>query len=566
MCVSIEGLVVQMETENLIISAELIESHFSEELYNDFVKVLLEDISAVSNFDEYISPYIFPIENIKKIASSDDIKYKENIRNMADSLWNQSQWLHCAIVYYILMHIITFLPTDFYKLGYSMAKLNHKNLAEQFIEIYKKVSANKKVTNHAMANFYYTGMELPYKAIEYFEKYFELEPNNPIIWLSYGHCLSNIDDEVSKKKQLEAYTNAYNLKPNDATIVKSLLTYYEKEHNEEKIKELYPKLLELAPSPRHSLNYGLYLMSWGELNKGGKYFTDRFDLDKYPVGYPKSILGMKTKWNYKDDISDKILLIHYEEGFGDSIMYSRFLPLIKQYAKKTVLIVQEQLVKLFENSPVISDGVEIMSDIKEFISKYKNEEYVHMPLMDMPYPLGADVHFLPYAKSYLTAENPVQYNSDKLKIGIAYSGDVSANYNGRDIRLEEFVDISRTDGVQLYSLQVGETRKQLNTLPDDVSIIDLGKDFKDFSDTANAIMGMDLIISTDNVILNLSGALGKKTYAIFNKYPNYRWFNLSGDNVVWYESVRPFRTQKENDFSSVMKDIKTVIEKEDLNG
>lgn len=554
-----------MGSERLIIPIAPVETKFTPEVYDSFVKTLFGMINELQNPDDFLSPYEFPIENIQKIAESDNIEYKESIRSMADDVWQQNEWLSALMIYYILMHIITFLPADFYKLGYALAKLDKKELAQKIIDIYEKVSTNKKVTAHAMANYYYTAVDLPYKAIDYYIAYTEEDPTNPLIWLSMGHCYSTIDDEVSKEKQLEAYKKAYELKPEDPTIVKSLLTFYEKAHDEEQVKILYPKLIELSPTPRHSLNYGLYLMSWGQLNEGGKYFSERFDLENYPIGYPKSLLGQPTKWNYTEDLSDKVLLIHYEEGFGDSIMYGRFLPLIKQYAQQTAIVVQPQLVNLFKSSPILSDGVEIYGDIKEFVAKHKESNYRHMPLMDMPYPLGVDTHFIPFTNAYLNAPNPVSFDTDKLKIGIAYSGDVSANYNGRDILVSEFYDIARLDGVQLYSLQVGETTKQLQELPPDVEIIDLGKDFKDFVDTANAIMGLDLVISSDNVILNLAGALGKRTYGVFNKYPNYRWFELTKSNVGWYESVSPFQCDEENDWTSAMNKVKDTLTKEFLN-
>ena len=160
----------------------------------------------------------------------------------------------------------------------------------------------------------------------------------------------------------------------------------------------------------------------------------------------------------------------------------------------------------------------------------------------------------------------MQFDKSKVNIGIAYNGDVSANYGGRDIELKEFFDIAKLPDVQLYSLQVGESSEQLNNLPSDVSIIDLGKNFKDFTDTANAISGLDLIITTDNVILNLAGALGKKTYGIYNKYPNFRWFDLSKDNVIWYDSVKPFVCDEENDWCGVMSKVCECLKREYLNG
>lgn len=552
-----------MEPRKLI-SIEPVETRIPKKIYDKLESVIWEEINNQPNPEEAIAPYEFPFENIQKIANSDNIEYKENVRDMADDIWSKDAWLDALIVYYILMHIITYLPTDFFKLAHTLAKLNRPEMAQELIPIYEQVSTNKKVTYHAIANFYYTAVNIPYKAIEYFEKYIEIDSTNPNAYTSLGHCYGKINDEVSNEKQLNAYKKAYELKPNDGTIVKSLLTAYEKRHDIEKIKEFYPKLINIMPTPRHSLNYGLYLMSWGKLQEGYKYFIERVELDDYPIGYPKGILNGTNRWNYESDISDKTLVIHYEEGFGDSIMYGRFLPLIKQYAKKTVLIVQPQLVNLFKSSKLLSDGIEILGDIKEFINKYPSENFVHMPLMDMPYPLGVDTHFIPYTNSYITAINPTHFDKTKINIGIAYNGDTTANYNGRDIELREFFDLAKNPKIQLYSLQVGESAKQLDSLPENISIIDLGKRFNDFTDTANAIAGLDLIVTSDNVILNLAGAIGAKTYGLFNKYPNYRWFDLSKDNVQWYDSVKPFQCEKENDWTTLIKDVTTEINKEFL--
>lgn len=543
-----------MEKRKLV-SIPPFEKRIPDDVYNKLEDIVWEALLAQEKPDEFFAPFEFPFENLQKIAESDNEEYKESIRTMADEVWSQNLWLSALLVYFILLHITNFLPTDFYKFAYVLAKFGKEKEAIALVDVYQNLSTNKKTTYHALANFYYCALNIPQKAIEYFEKFIELDNTNALAYNSVGHLYSDIDVPDSLEKQLYYFKKAYELAPNDPNFVKSLLTVYEKMHNTEKIKEFYPKLIELAHTPRHALNYGLYEFSWGNIQKGCSYFQERFELEKYPVGYPKDVLTVSNKWNYKDDISDKTLLIHYEEGFGDSIMYSRFLPLIKQYSKKVVLVVQEKLVDLFKNSPIISDGIEIFSNVNDALNYIGKNAYLHMPMMDLPYPLGVDSCFIPYPDKYLQEKNQLEIDNNVYKIGIAYSGDVSANYGGRDIELKEFFPLAKIDGVQLYSFQVGETANVLNDLPTDINIVDLGKGFDTFLDTANALASMDLFISTDNVLLNLAGAVGVKTYGIFNKYPNYRWFDLSGKNVIWYNSVRPFQCITENDWSEVMKRV-----------
>ena len=95
------------------------------------------------------------------------------------------------------------------------------------------------------------------------------------------------------------------------------------------------------------------------------------------------------------------------------------------------------------------------------------------------------------------------------------------------------------------------------------NIINLSNTFNTFEDTACALKNMDVVVSSDNVILNLAGALGVPTLGLFNKYPNFRWFKLSGENVGWYDSVKPLQAELENQWmpviSRVMNYIKTRI-------
>lgn len=550
-----------MERRQLV-SIPPFEKRIPEDVYNNLENIVWEALLSQNNPEEFFAPFEFPFENLQKIAESDNEEYKENIRAMADDVWSQNLWLSALLIYYILLHITTFLPTDFYKFAYVLAKFGKENEAIALVDVYQNLSTNKKTTYHALANFYYCALDIPEKAIEYFEKFIELDNTNALAYNSIGHLYADINEPDSLEKQLYYFKKAYELAPNDPNFVKSLLTVYEKLHDTEKVKEFYPKLMELAHTPRHALNYGLYEFSWGNIQKGCKFFQERFELENYPVGYPKDILTISNKWNYIDDISDKILLIHYEEGFGDSIMYGRFLPLIKQYAKEVVLVLQDKLIDLFKNSPIISDGIEIFSNVNDALNYIGKNAYLHMPLMDLPYPLGVDSCFIPYDKKYLNNSKIVELGTNSYKIGIAYSGDISANYGGRDIELKEFYSLAKINGVQLYSFQVGEAAKALNDVPSDINIIDLGKSFDDFLDTANALASMDLFVTTDNVLLNLAGALGVKTFGIFNKYPNYRWFDLSGNDVVWYKSVKPFQCATENDWSEVMKRVITNVEVE----
>ena len=117
-------------------------------------------------------------------------------------------------------------------------------------------------------------------------------------------------------------------------------------------------------------------------------------------------------------------------------------------------------------------------------------------------------------------------------------------------------------GIDFYSFQSDEYAKELSELSKDITIYDLGKEFKNFEDTACAMTCMDLIISTDNVVMNLAGALGIKTYCLFNVFSESRWYKTEGNDVGWYKSVKPFRAKTFNDWDNLMLEVKNQLVKD----
>ena len=149
------------------------------------------------------------------------------------------------------------------------------------------------------------------------------------------------------------------------------------------------------------------------------------------------------------------------------------------------------------------------------------------------------------------------FNINKLKIGIAFHG--NKNFNKyRNIPLKYFKNISELDNVELYILNKDIHDKELSIFSNN-NVHNIAKYFHNFEDTAAAIENCDIVVSSDNCIMNLAGALGKKTLGIFNWYSEWRWFDLTGEDVVWYTSVKPFVNKKMNDWENTINEVKEYI-------
>ena len=101
----------------------------------------------------------------------------------------------------------------------------------------------------------------------------------------------------------------------------------------------------------------------------------------------------------------------------------------------------------------------------------------------------------------------------------------------------------------------------MDRIPADVNLIRLGGTFKNWQDTACAMNCMDLMITTDNGVMNLAGALGVKTFGLFNTITEWRWFKTKGDDIAWYKSIKPFQCPTSKAWDIPMKDVLKEVEK-----
>lgn len=420
-----------------------------------------------------------------------------------------------------------------------VANFEQFDLALDFLKFYEEKESNLPLKLLTLGNFYNLKLKDYQKAIKYYEHYLKIDETKSVIYTILASLYAKAYGDLSLEDQVRYFEKAYKLKPNDRLVLHGLAFGYEKLKNLKIANKFYEKLIQNNPTETDFYNYGAFLISCGEFESGHNYFTHRFFTGDKNLEYPISYAPEK-RWNLKSDISDKVLLIHYEQGFGDTFMYCRFVPMMKNLAKQVIFVVQDSLYDLIKNSKIISDGVMVVSECQS-----ENLEYdLHMALLDTPFVLKISAQNLPLCEKYLEVEDDkVKVYADKylnksnrIKVGICLHGNKNANYKGRDLELSKMQELFNLKDVEFYLLTKDKETEIQNLIP-------LGETFETFTDTACAVKNMDVVLSTDNVILNLAGSLGVKTLGLFTKYPNFRWFKLSGNDVGWYKSVRPVQIE-----------------------
>ena len=401
-------------------------------------------------------------------------------------------------------------------------KGNHKDLDK--IRKVAKYLYDLKMWPHSMA-FYKKSLSLDSK------DYVGL--NN--LGLIYEQMLDDENAKICYERSIAVKYNFYGLY--------NLGIYYRKKKDTQKAIEYVKKALELNPDDKQTMySLGMLYFMESDFENGYKYFLQR---------KTEGIEKLKNFWDGTPH-KDKKVLVYCDYGFGDAIMYSRYFPFLKDYFESVKVVCSQKLVNLFKNS---FDGI-------EFSPMYTDLDYDYSVLaMNLPYYLKMDFSKIPYSSGYLKADkNKVQEykekyfsNTDKIKIGLFWIGGEKEKRVARTrfMALTDLKDIIDLKNIQFYSLQVDDPFDDIQFFPE---IIDLGKEFKDFSDTAAAIENLDLVISIDSAVIHLAGALGKKSYLMLPKSTEWRWFK-DEKKTVWYDSVELFVQDVLYDWESVVNKI-----------
>jgi hypothetical protein len=271
----------------------------------------------------------------------------------------------------------------------------------------------------------------------------------------------------------------------------------------------------------------------------------------------------QARWD-GSPLNGRTILLHAEQGLGDTIQLVRYAPMVHERGGGVVLECQKPLERLLARSPGIDQLVTQGSALPSFD--------VHLPLLSLPGVFRTTLATVPGTAPYVFADpDLVEYWRQELstlsgrRIGIVWQG--SPTYNSdtrRSIPLTEFAPLARVPGVHLISLQKGLGVEQLKALPEGFRVLDLSERLDQtagpFMDTAAVIMNLDLVIAPDTAIAHLAGALGARVWVALATSPSWRWL-LDRDDSPWYPTARLFRQRENGSWLGVMEQIAEALAK-----
>ena len=381
----------------------------------------------------------------------------------------------------------------------------------------------------------------------------------------YAEAYSNRGNALQELKQLDAAVASFNkaieLKPDYA------LAYSNRGLALQELKQLdaavasFDKSIELKPDYAEAYwNKSLLFLLMGHFYEGFSLYEWRWDMNgtiKLKRNFPQPL------WLGGESLSGKTVLLHAEQGLGDTIQFCRYVKKVSDLGAKVILEVQKPLVRLLKDLTGVSSLIAKGDPLPEFD--------FHCPLLSLPLAFKTDLNSTLSAKSYIAAEAERvafwkdQIKGDVLKIGIAWQGSQGTKVDiGRSFELKLFQNIANLPNVQLISLQKGYGSEQLRNMPQGMQVMDLGEELDSdgaFLDTAAVMMNLDLVITSDTAMVHLAGALGVKTWVALKYVPEWRWM-LDRKDSPWYPSVTLYRKQKTDDwtplFNQMLVDITSI--------
>ncbi len=390
--------------------------------------------------------------------------------------------------------------------------------------------------------------------------------SNPRDWAAMtllGTLYAQRDD---LKKGIALLDKAIGINPNHAEAHFNRGLAVQMQGNYEEALASYKKATMLDPSYNEAFwHKSLILLTLGQYEEGWKHYEWRWRRDR--KGDMRSF--RQPLWLGKESLQGKTLLIHAEQGFGDTLQFCRYLPLVATQAKHVIFECYASLVPLMQyNFPQVK-VIPAMPDYPE-TSGLPAHDY-QTPLLSLPHALGTTLANIP-AKPYLQAEpeylqkwQPIlgeRLGAKGRRIGLCWAGGqrpdkpytlaVDARRSLNFMQLKPLLEINE---LTFVSLQLGPPKAQR----DDDRVQDISSHIQSWSDTAAVIAQLDAVVSADTSVCHMAGAMGKPVL-LLNRYDTcWRWL-LDRDDSPWYPSLIQYRQKTPGDWEDVIARVKAALQ------
>lgn len=301
-------------------------------------------------------------------------------------------------------------------------------------------------------------------------------------------------------------------------------------------------------------NLALILLKQGRYAEGWHEYEWRWRTPSFPSSRRSFPC---PAWDGRQPLQGKRILIHTEQGYGDTIQAARYLPLLEQQGAHLIVACQPPLVRLLSS---VSRTIQVLP----FGSELPTADY-HLPIFSLPGLFSPDTTAIP--RSYPHLQPPVELlqkwswlcegAAAGCRVGLVWSGKPKPD-PGRSIPPQLLAPLATVSDISWFSLQVADQPGQPGTRPT-FPLQDFSAQIDDFADTAALISHLDLVISIDTAVAHLAGSLGVPVWLLLPEPCDWRWMSNRNDSP-WYPTMRLFRQPSAGDWTTVIAEAVKQLE------
>ncbi|RXH54072.1 hypothetical protein GRAN_5041 [Granulicella sibirica] len=439
------------------------------------------------------------------------------------------------------------LRSDFVEAIFNLGKaLEKQDLSREAIAQYKRALALKPDYIECLTSLgtVLSGQGMYSEALEQYAKVLSSDPNNATAYCNLSDLLLVIG---SFDEAVVFHEEAISRRPDFANGYCGLGSTLFRKGEIARARESFEKALILDSNHAQAkLNLSMLQLLVGDLQNGWKNYEIRKELRQY-----RSQHFIQPQWD-GEALDGTRILIHAEQGLGDTLQFLRYIPLVVAAGGTVILEVPAALRDLAANIPGITEILSVGDPLPPF--------EIHCPLMSLPLVFKTTLETIPATVPYLSigAEDRLQsasyaWPADGLRVGIVWTGNLKNLTNkDRSLPLSALDPLRHIPGIQLFSLQLGQ-----DLAPQSGSegrLTDLAWLASTMPSTAAVMEHLDLVISVDTSLAHLAGALGRPTWLLLQAANDWRWLEGTSDSP-WYPTMRLFRQRTLGDWGEVIERV-----------
>ena len=371
----------------------------------------------------------------------------------------------------------------------------------------------------------------------------ELAPRSLDVRVNLGNVLLELgrpDEALAKFRQvIEA-------RPGDQDVLMNMANALRDQHRYAEAVPVYERALALDPACADvHWNMALCLLAMGEFERGWAEYEWR---RRIPALHDMSRNFDAPSWTGHEPLAGKTILVHAEQGLGDTLQFCRYTRNLAALGARVVLEAQRPLMAVLETL----EGVSQLVARGDALPTYD----FHCPLLSLPYALRTRLETIPAAASYLRADpmlvehwRPLLQAGNNLNIGLAWSGNAAHSSDHRRSMSLATMLAGLPQGPAYWCLQKDFSPADAALLQADGRVRKF--DRSDFANTAAQAMLMDAVVSVDTSIAHLAAALGRPTLILLAHAADWRWLWPREDSP-WYPGVTLLRQSRQGDWGTVL--------------